>query len=160
MAADAQKAANRAIKDAKGDMNKALSLFDSRFSSLYIAHPMKTYRDAIDMYQRRGAQVFGTSHNRGSTGFRDQYLDSENGHISRGNNVDQTHHFAVYFSGGINGQWAATTAHAEHDYYANNNVGDYNLGNTGYNLGSNLASNPNQLQRIGDIIRNTICNRG
>ena len=64
---------------------------------------------------------------------------------------------AAYFSGGINGQYAVTTAHAWEDYYKNNNVGDYQLGNAAYNIGAQLQGDPSLLKTIGNMIRQTIC---
>ena len=44
-------------------------------------------------------------------------------------------------------------------YNLNDNSGDSNLGNAGYNLGTDLAAHPDKLRRIGAIIRSQICDR-
>jgi len=154
MAINAQNAANKALGSAHGDANKALRPFDDSFSKIYIGHAMHTYAQAIDLYQH---PPHNSSRYTGQTGFRDEFLDSENGQIDRSPDTDQTHHFAAYFSGGINGQWAATTAHAWEDRVKHRNMGDYNLGNAAYGLGAQLGSDPSLLKNVGNMIRQTIC---
>jgi hypothetical protein len=156
LARDAQTQAFKALRANPNDINKALDQFDTNFTSMYLAHPIKTKSQAYDMYSRHG-NVFGTSHNRGSTGFREEFLDSENGHVSRGNDVDQTHHFAAYMSSGINGQYVTSALHDRQDKWWHNNEGDYNLGVAAYDLGSQLADNPYNLFAIGVNIQVNIC---
>lgn len=72
-----------------------------------------------------------------------------------GPKADQTHHFAAYFSMGINQQIAARR-YGEH---YEDNQGDLNLGAAAYGIGNRLRGqrNGSMLRNIGIIIRRKIC---
>lgn len=77
----------------------------------------------------------------GPSGFKKQYLDSVK--PAEG----QTHHFAAYFSAGINGAWFSSTAHEYTTDRFNigfigsqNNQGDRDLGAVAYNFGTSLTN--------------------
>jgi len=69
---------------------------------------------------------------------------------------DQTHHFAAYFSAGINGQSSVAVLHIIGDY-SQLNFGDTGLGNSAYNLGGELAKDPTKLNNIGEVIQSYVC---
>jgi hypothetical protein len=112
----------------------------------------------IDSPQSGSSGPPGRSMNRGAlvgtSGFSGQFLDSLNGR------EDQVHHFGVYFSGGIAGGWGNSRAL---DYHRRGDVrdqnwGDVNLGDRARDLGTYLRNNPGQLNQVGQLIRNSICN--
>ena len=80
-------------------------------------------------------------------------MDTDPENISKHSDADQTHHFAAFFSGGINAHSSALL------HNLNDNSGDVNLGNASYDLGADLAAHPEKLRRIGAIIRSQICDR-
>ena len=149
----AQQQANEAFQASGNNLAKALSAFDDQFGVIYDGRAMKS---AYDEYRlaRYGPQ--GRTINQrylGETGFKLEFMDTDPENISKHSDADQTHHFASFFSGGINGQSSALL------HNLNDNSGDVNLGNAGYDLGADLAAHPENLRRIGAIIRSKICDR-
>jgi hypothetical protein len=79
----------------------------------------------------------------GAVGFKDKYQDTYNP------GQEQTHHFAAYFSAGINAQDVKALAHAlATDTF---NIGDLSLGSAAFQLGASLNS---QQVKTGRMNRN------
>lgn len=115
----------------------------------------------------------------GPLGFKEMYIDSKT------ETEGQTHHFAAYFSAGINGFSGYSKAIAHMVWTDYNNEGDRNLGIAALSFGSSLrnatgpgiANNPNnpklgraitvkdavsdrlkRFQNLGSRVKSTICN--
>src|SRR5437667_3909754 len=67
--------------------------------------------------------------------------------------ADQTHHFAAYFSLGINNVPAAFI----YGVITEDNDGDLNLSRKAYAMGVGLRQNPNRLGYVGLYIKRNIC---
>jgi len=95
----------------------------------------------------------------GETGFRSEFTDT--GDRSGDLPVDQTHHFAMYLSGGINARsslrWSGQLLAEMAIHIAQDNFGDKRLGIAGLKMGFALAKDPSQLPDIGRTILRTIC---
>ena len=86
-------------------------------------------------------------------GFPAQFWDSKNP------SEDQIHHFGAYCRAGIAGHKFAADVHRADDR-DNGNMGDVRLSDQARRLGDYLRRNPSQLDKIGQLIRDTICNGG
>jgi hypothetical protein len=150
MADVAQQQANRALRANGNDPSRALSAFDKAFGTLYAGRPMASLSDVAHLayYGPVGRTI--NSFYFGETGFKQGFMDT--GDDTKGVNADQTHHFAAFFSGGINGFYISTTVHNIGD-----NEGDQRLGDAGYYLGAALRHDPNNLRNVGSLIRSKIC---
>jgi RHS repeat-associated protein len=151
MAGIAQDEAETALAVAKDD--DVLRRFDEGFSERYLGHPVRTKSDGWDLYRNGVNSSTIPSYYRGATGFKDEFKDSQWG---RSRSTDQTHHFAAYFSAGINGQLAISALHMIGDA-AQINRGDTKLGDVAYGLGEQLKNDPGKLGQIGNLIRKAIC---
>jgi RHS repeat-associated protein len=149
MADVAQQQADKALRANGNDPSKALSAFDTAFSTLYAGRAMKTGIDELNLsyYGAVGRTI--NSYYFGETGFKQEFMDTDED--NKGANADQTHHFATFFSAGIN-FWLESKVHNIGD-----NTGDQNLGNAGYDLGAALRHDPNKLRNVGELIRSNIC---
>ena len=108
MAQFAQDEANFVLNDVGQDFAKALPEFDKRFAAFYLGRdsngqgrPMRTFQDVLHYAKGNGTR------NRLASGERLCQADfAKNFYESspRGDAEDQTHHFAAYFSLGINGR--------------------------------------------------------
>ncbi len=158
MANIAQEQANKAIRDNPGNPKAALSAFDRNFTTLYAGRPATSLFAAGRQWINHGAGWTIPEVNRGETGFRAEFRDSDP--PPPGEVVDQTHHFAFYLSMGVNENgsgalWSAAQAHRVRD-----NRGDNNLGKLGYDMGYGLRKDPSTLKNIGNTIRNGVCDPG
>ncbi len=153
MADVAQQQADEALQANGDNPAKALSAFDDQFGVIYDGTAMKSVSDEYNLFMHgpRGRTI--NHRYLGETGFKLRFMDSGPENISQHYNADQTHHFGAFFSAGINGHSLALF------HNLNDNSGDVNLGNKGYDLGVDLAAHPGQLRRIGAIIRLAICDR-
>lgn len=97
--------------------------------------------------------VLGTRSYQGDSGFHPSFRDT----IKPGE--DQVHHFGAYFSAGFTGHKFAPDVHRADDREAKN-WGDVKLADQSRRLGDYLRRNPNQLNKVGKLIMDTICNGG
>lgn len=158
MAALAQGAANEALEDAGDNLADAVERFDEIFNGMWYVGERVT---GISVAQRLRENNFSgrqlTRDYFGQEDFRQEFREADRNGNLLGGDHDQTHHFATYFSAGINsyavgalrfGQWA----HRNLD-----NIGDNRLGSAGFTLGRELSADPNMLHNIGRTIRDRIC---
>ena len=110
----------------------------------------------------------------GQQDFKDKYIDDDFDRMSDSPDADQVHHFAAYFSAGMNGAYFSSAAHNATDgaiYRSATeswnkgtptlkaaNHGDINLARDAYQLGMNVRNNPVFLKNIGKKIRMKFCN--
>jgi RHS repeat-associated protein len=153
MAAVAQQQANEALQANGNKPANALSAFDDQFGTIYAGRAMKSLYDEYRLASNGPQGRTITQRYWGETGFRLEFMDTDKENISKHADADQTHHFAAFFSGGINGHSSSLL------HNLNDNSGDINLGNAAYDLGADLAAHPNKLRRIGALIRSKICDR-
>ncbi len=149
--------------------NRALDMFDREFAKMYLGRdsqgngrPIRSGDDAFH-YSRRyhGAtlnRIANDAANRatllGQADFLSQFKEISN----LGDNEDQTHHFAAYFSLGINGgNWKEPIAKAMD---TSGGEADQNLADAAYDLGKMLRDHPSRLRNIDTYIRNSICDDG
>ncbi|HEX6716097.1 MAG TPA: hypothetical protein VF088_03260 [Pyrinomonadaceae bacterium] len=159
MAQFAQDEANFALNDLGQDAAKTLPEFDKRFAAFYLGRdskgqgrPMRTFQDVLHYAKGHGTDNRLASGERlGQSDFAPEFYENS----PNGDAEDQTHHFAAYFSLGINGrsisEWSAETL---------DRVGgepDRRLGAHSYVLGLWLRRNPSNLRSIGNQIRGEIC---
>lgn len=152
MADVAQIEADTALAISRRNLGEALAIFDQGFSQRYIGHPIDSIPNAVDLV------IEGGQHGRtvpnyylGQRDFKDEFKDDER-------SADQTHHFAGYFSAGMNGvEWAALL-HSLNDA-RQGNWGDVNLGKAAFEMGARLRENPGLLKDIGKEISDTFCNK-
>jgi hypothetical protein len=95
----------------------------------------------------------GTAPYRGQDGFHREFWDS----LDTSPNPDQVHHFGFHFSAGLS-DWASASRYQRRSDERTNNHGDVALTDTSFALGAHLRRNPSQLNRVGQIIRDVICN--
>jgi hypothetical protein len=117
MAQFAQDEVNFVLSDMGGDTTNALPEFDKRFAAFYPGRdskgqgrPMRTFQDVVHYGKGGGTRNRLASNERlGQSDFATQFYENS----PRGDAEDQTHHFAAYFSLGINGrpfsEWSAET---------------------------------------------------
>jgi hypothetical protein len=159
MADIAQQEANLAMSASDGTMKDALRLFDEGFSKQYLGHPVRSVSDAWNLYWNGVNDSHIESFYRGSTGFKDQYKDNQWGTV---NGTDQTHHFAAYFSAGINNMQTTANVHKAGDLFQLN-TNDHALGTHAYSLGRAMRleiawrGKFEMLKNIGKIIRERFC---
>lgn len=125
MAEQAQTIADLAIKNAGGDFTKALAEFDRNFGTLYAGTPLRDGADARELFHTGGGteNSFGL---RGESGFKSEFQEGPYGN-------DQTHHFATYFSGALNGQTGYLWSHRN---LFENSDADKRLGDRALELGT------------------------
>jgi hypothetical protein len=87
----------------------------------------------------------------GQDGFASQFWEGSDP------TLDQVHHFGAFFSSGLSGGMINRTLARIHRTLDDND-GDKQLGTQSRHLGDYLRANPSQLNRIGQLIRDTICN--
>ena len=92
--------------------------------------------------------IQGAAPYRGQSGFARQFWEGDDPA------TDQVHHFGAYFSAGLAGHEVTVNVHRALD----DNPGDRNLGRQAQLLGRYLRHNPSQLRKVGQLIRDTICN--
>ncbi|MBX3265706.1 MAG: hypothetical protein KF831_03280 [Acidobacteria bacterium] len=147
-----ERMADRAQKIAR-ETNWNLRKFDTEFTSYYIGRPLDGKRAALALWRTGGGTNKSSAAERGQSDFKQQFWQGTDP------TEDQVHHFAAYFSGGINGQWLATTVHKA----ADDNSGDKKLGSVAYDIGRMLSANPetgnipSRLMSIGETIKKEIC---
>ena len=73
----------------------------------------------------------------------------------RGDDEDQTHHFAAYFSLGINGR--VFSEYSAETLDRSGGAPDRLLGSFAYVIGEDLRKDPSRLRTIGNRIRAEIC---
>lgn len=149
-----ERMANRA--QAIADKHRAVREFDIEFTSLYVGQPVDGKRAAAKLALNGGGTNNASPAEKGQADFKSQFWEGADP------STDQVHHFAAYFSAGINGQWTAATVHQAMD----DNSGDKKLGDAAYNLGATLnvweAGGPGgvalgRLREIGQTIKDRIC---
>jgi hypothetical protein len=158
MALNAQAIADNLAKAGMSGAN-ALTALDQQFSQWYVGERITSLAVVPDFLHQSGSHALGTS---GSTlkhslpesyfgpgGFPQKFSD-------RDSTQDQTHHFAAYFSAGLNSAEGTAKTHLLTDLIPGN-TGDVNLGRVGYSLGSYLRNNPGRLKDIGALINTNVC---
>jgi len=152
MAARAQKIANKYFG------NGTVKDFEKEFTALYLGMSLDSWISAAKMAAPGGTKNSSSPAEHGQGDFKPEFQDG----MYPSPLTDQVHHFAAYFSGGINGQWTATAIHKALD----DNSGDKLLGDAAYEIGASLvpweAGGPggigmNRLRKIGQTIREKIC---
>ncbi len=112
------------------ELDKFVTYIDKVFSGFYLGHPADTLSNRLDLTTRFGRgklpDRIADGEFLGSTGFKEKYRDADGG--------DQTHHFAAFFSLGIN-QHAITR---EFHQFMEDNTPDEILGDAGYIFGHSL----------------------
>src|SRR5262249_49314388 len=150
LAANAQRLADKALKESNGDEAKALEAVDHALSQLYLGNNGigRSITDAITFFRKDiQPQTYDLY---GYQDFKPQYQDT------LVPNSDQTHHFVAYFSAGINGQAFVAMLHEQ--FTDRNNPGDRRLGNMAFAIGFYLKDHPSDLRNIGEEIKKRICN--
>jgi hypothetical protein len=155
MADVAQNEANDALMQNRGNDRAALAQFDRTFSTLYVGGPFTNSYQASRWKAGDGRTINRNYPFTGGDGFRNEYKDSGSNPnpLIAGPKADQTHHFAAYFSLGINDVVFATT----YGILREDNQGDINLSRAAYRMGSDLRRQPFNLRNIGAFIRRLIC---
>jgi RHS repeat-associated protein len=97
-----------------------------------------------------GRDVTANRDYRGDSGFPLVFQDS----VDAGS--DQVHHFGAYFSAGLADHKFASGVHEAGDR-RQGNTGDVQLADQSYALGQYLRHNPTQLNNVGNLIRDAIC---
>lgn len=153
MAQVAQDSYDQARKALGKDATDAqiLAEFDKIFSNYYIGRPLDGVVAAASLYWRGPvgrlvANDPNVNEMLGQGGLKDGFLENDN--VAS----DQTHHFAAYFSGGINGMALTVVIHELGDHER-----DAALGNAAFEIGWLLRFNPAELKNIGKMIREKIC---
>jgi hypothetical protein len=164
MARNAQNEADLALLKAGGDAAKALLDFDTRFAAIYLGRftsfsgtpgegrPMRTFDDVLHYSIPGGTRSrIASGDLLGQSDFAREFYETS----PRGDREDQTHHFAAYFSLGINNrplsEWSAETLDRS------GGEPDRLLGAQSYIIGEDLRRDPSRLRSIGDRIRGEIC---
>jgi hypothetical protein len=155
MAYVAQHEANKALAQNPNDSNGALAQFDKTFATLYVGGPFTSANEAKRWKAGNGRTINPYEPYIGGDGFRNEYKDSGTNPDPKiaGPLADQTHHFAAYFSLGINNVKSAYI----YGTVTEDNVGDIKLGNKAFDMGVALRRNPNMLGYVGLYIRRNIC---
>ena len=155
MADVAQNEADTALAQNPGNDSAALAQFDRTFSTLYVGGPITSSCQAYRWRGGTGRTINSSSPFTGGNGFRKEYKDSGTNAdpLIAGPQADQTHHFAAYFSIGINDVVFA----AFYGIATDDNQGDVNLSRAAYRMGTQLRERPFSLRNIGVLIRRTIC---
>lgn len=137
-------------------------LLDEDFSTFYMVRRLASIDDAWALSPFGGGPTISPLPFSGQGGFQQQFREGEN--LAN----DQTHHFAAYFSSGVNGMSLTSTIH----YLLDDNDPDRDLGNAAWDLGSSLnmrtegsiivskESAGTRLRRILDLpiaVRTNIC---
>ena len=147
------------LNEVAQDFNRALPEFDKRFAAFYLGRdskgegrPMRTSQDVLHYAKGGGTRNRLASGERlGQSDFAREFYENS----PRGDAEDQTHHFAAYFSLGINGrplsEWAAETLDRS------GGEPDRLLGAHSYVIGEDLRKDPSRLRSIGHLIRTKIC---
>ncbi len=86
----------------------------------------------------------------GDSGFYSDFRDTLNP------GEDQVHHFGAYFSAGLAGHKVMPDQHRAGDR-GDGNWGDVRLADQARWLGDYLRRNPNQLNKVGQLIKDSIC---
>lgn len=148
----AQVIAEQAISSNPGNPGGAIRDFDWAFNTYYNAGPFKNLFSGVKQFMTRGEPRMLERNSAwwGETGFRGVFLDT--GDYRSPLVVDQTHHFSMYLSAGINNQSVLSKLHASRD-----NAGDSRLGMAAFQLGAALAADPQQLGNVGSSIISTYC---
>ncbi len=175
MAARAQTIANDVVRSTIRNnpadtptYSTALPHFDFNFNTHYTGHITDGSVASIDYFlSTNGGRSNAARNELGQQDFRAVFLDSEFARNDVGRRADQTHHFAFYFSGGINLATFSTYYQDVSDTSIGRsvkrlnvrsaNTGDLALGVAAYDLGRRLRKDPSLLSKIGDLIRNEIC---
>lgn len=143
--------------NADGSFNdKAVSRFDELFSAMYTGRPMNSIGNVSDLnskdFVKNNALAWTNPALKkyvGQRGFKSEFREGTN------DANDQTHHFTVFFSAGINSGIISYGATAVHNF--GDNEADQKLGNAAYALGKRLRSNPKLLSDIGSTIQSEFC---
>ncbi|MGH9966650.1 MAG: hypothetical protein ACREBG_02290 [Pyrinomonadaceae bacterium] len=134
--------------------------FDTQFAAEYLGRfddgitgrPMRNLSDVLH-YSGGGATL-----NRGAHGNQEGQADFLPGFYetsSRGDSEDQTHHFAAYFSLGINNRRASQSLAKGLD--SSGGQADQDLGSAAFSIGRALRQDPSKLSNIGAMIRQNTC---
>jgi len=159
MARFAQDEAEFVLNDVNNDLAKALPEFDKRFAAFYLGRqpngegrPMRTFGD-VTHYMRGGgtANRLATGERLGQSDFRREFYEIS----PRGDAEDQTHHFAAYFSLGINNRPISEFSAKTFDRVGGKP--DKRLGDKAYEMGQALRVDPSKLRTIGNLININIC---
>jgi YD repeat-containing protein len=160
MARNAQDEADRAILNARGDYHQALTEFDKTFAAIYLGRtsdagegrPMRTFADVI--HYARGGETrhrLASGNMLGQSDFAKDFYENS----PRGDAEDQTHHFAAYFSLGINNR--PISEYSAEMLDRTGGRADNLLGAHSYVIGDRLRKDPYGLNNIGAQIRGEIC---
>jgi YD repeat-containing protein len=155
MAYVAQHEANKALAQNPNDSNAALVQFDKTFATLYVGGPFTSANEARRWRGGTGRTIVPHEPYIGGDGFRKEYQDSGTNPDPKiaGPQADQTHHFAAYFSLGINEVQSAFAWGVINE----DNVGDLNLSRKAFDMGLELERHPNKLNYVGLYIKRNIC---
>ena len=155
MAYVAQHEANKALAQNPNDLKAALAQFDKGFATLYVGGPLTSSYQAYRWRGGDGRTINPHEPYIGGDGFRNEYKDSGNDPNPKvaGPLADQTHHFAAYFSLGINNVPAAFIR----GMITEDNDGDWNLSRKAYAMGIGLRQNPTTLRNVGLYVKRAIC---
>ncbi len=139
-------------------------LIDKNFSGFYLGHPADTIANIADLSSEVGRGGLPDRKAKGdylgSGGFRPEFQDPNDG--------DQTHHFAMFFSLGINGYAFTSLGHDVTDLFS---LEDLRLSHAAYPLGESFRRFHSawtdetpavRARRIMDInwnVRRTICSK-
>jgi RHS repeat-associated protein len=155
MASNADKAMYQAMTLRHETENELLENFDRIFSELYVGQPVTSAAVATNLFLHpnlpdRKIQRYDL----GQEDFRSEFRESGSGFI------DQTHHFATYFSAGLNSSkadilYALTRAHRAQD-----NAADARLGRAAFHLAQDFKRMQifvDGRSTIGGLIKARIC---
>jgi len=176
MAERAQKVAQETVRDAirntpydpKGPSSYhiALPYFDFNFTTLYTGHRVDGSTSSISALSGGGGVNNSSPQEQGQQDFKNEFIDADFPRNSTKRGADQVHHFAAYFSAGINLATLSSYGHSVSDtnlpifgrgVSKGPNSGDLNLANKAYDLGARVRKQPNLLYKIEELIKNEFC---
>jgi hypothetical protein len=145
----------------------ALDDFDFNFNTLYIGGVADGSLASIKYFKwdTKGGENKSAPNERGQQDFKTQFLDADYSRYNTSNEADQVHHFAFYFSAGINdaalSSYAGNYSDSDDLVFGRGsrgaNKGDQALAQAAYALGQRLRKQPSLLSKIGELIKNEIC---
>lgn len=133
--------------------NKRREEFDQRFSALYVGMRINSWSNVNKLYETKQLNRSMNPAFFGNTGFKSEY----GGGNSNTAAADQTHHFAAYFSAGLNGMFTASRLHIASENEKSGGEPDRALGRAAYDLGAEMRGGIDDLKRVGELIRTRIC---